>query len=65
MGTVLTVAKKGIRRFRNNSPRLKRLNKGGQQHAVAACLLSEYDRVKFPGSVVLTQNHLSKVPITC
>jgi hypothetical protein len=27
--------------------------------------LSEFDRVKIPGSVVLTQNHLSKVPITC
>jgi hypothetical protein len=25
----------------------------------------EYDRVKFLGSVVLTQNHFSKVPITC
>jgi hypothetical protein len=26
--------------------------------------LSEFDRVKFPGSDVLTQNHISKVPIT-
>jgi hypothetical protein len=74
MGTVLTVAKKRIRRFRNNSPRLKGLNKGGKQSCssnlsaelagASPYLLSEFDRVKIPGSVVLTQNHLSKVPIT-
>jgi hypothetical protein len=35
------------------------------EHATASlCSLNEYGRVKFLGSVVLTQNHFSKVPIT-